>query len=195
MFLNEEYKKRLKRLSGLIVCDNCYHSWEREKGDKDPNLCHVCGYDSENKKFEIEKLKKWMIDKYGSLEEAWSKKYKDSIDCKSPKGFSQRAHCQSKKNKKSVSENVGPGSTDNTTVSNIYMDIFNQKFNSEDFKKLYNPDEDEFWLDSNYKIKQQKTFSDNQDETSDEGDLNKNQVKDIGKKYAKIKRQNNWKHF
>jgi len=29
----------------------------------------------------------------------WSKEYKDSIDCKNPKGFSQRAHCQSLKKK------------------------------------------------------------------------------------------------
>lgn len=26
--------------------------------------------------------------------EKWSKKYKSSINCSSPKGFSQRAHCQ-----------------------------------------------------------------------------------------------------
>ena len=29
----------------------------------------------------------------------WSQKYKDSIDCKNPKGFSQRAHCQGKEKK------------------------------------------------------------------------------------------------
>ncbi len=33
------------------------------------------------------------------IEEKWSKKYKDSINCKNPKGFSQRAHCQGKKKK------------------------------------------------------------------------------------------------
>ena len=27
---------------------------------------------------------------------AWSQKYKKSIDCKNPKGFSQKAHCQGK---------------------------------------------------------------------------------------------------
>ncbi|MEB3246225.1 MAG: hypothetical protein VKJ06_09630, partial [Vampirovibrionales bacterium] len=31
------------------------------------------------------------------LNEAWSKKYKDSINCSNPKGFSQKAHCASKK--------------------------------------------------------------------------------------------------
>ena len=34
------------------------------------------------------------------LEEKWSEKYKKSIDCNSPKGFSQRAHCQGRKKKK-----------------------------------------------------------------------------------------------
>ena len=27
------------------------------------------------------------------LAEAWSEKYKRSIDCSNPKGFSQKAHC------------------------------------------------------------------------------------------------------
>jgi hypothetical protein len=31
------------------------------------------------------------------LEEKWSQKYKDSINCSNPKGFSQKAHCQGKK--------------------------------------------------------------------------------------------------
>ena len=34
----------------------------------------------------------------------WSKKYKRSIDCNNPKGFSQKAHCQGKK--KESNENV-----------------------------------------------------------------------------------------
>lgn len=33
------------------------------------------------------------------LTEAWSKKYKNSINCNNPKGFSQRAHCQGRKKK------------------------------------------------------------------------------------------------
>jgi len=31
-----------------------------------------------------------------NIEEKWSKKYKRSIDCDNPKGFSQKAHCQGK---------------------------------------------------------------------------------------------------
>lgn len=40
--------------------------------------------------------------------EKWSEKYKKSIDCKNPKGFSQRAHCQGKK--KENKEATGSGS-------------------------------------------------------------------------------------
>jgi hypothetical protein len=32
-----------------------------------------------------------------SLSESWSKKYKKSINCSNPKGFSQRAHCAGRK--------------------------------------------------------------------------------------------------
>jgi len=34
------------------------------------------------------------------IEEKWSEKYKKSINCKNPKGFSQRAHCQGRKKRK-----------------------------------------------------------------------------------------------
>jgi len=32
-----------------------------------------------------------------SVKESWSQKYKQSINCNNPKGFSQRAHCQGRK--------------------------------------------------------------------------------------------------
>jgi len=31
------------------------------------------------------------------IDEKWTEKYKRSIDCNNPKGFSQRAHCQGRK--------------------------------------------------------------------------------------------------
>ena len=37
------------------------------------------------------------IDDSDMMNEKWSKEYKNSIDCKNPKGFSQRAHCQGRK--------------------------------------------------------------------------------------------------
>jgi hypothetical protein len=41
--------------------------------------------------------------------EKWSEKYKKSIDCSHPKGFSQRAHCQGKKKKSENKEATGSG--------------------------------------------------------------------------------------
>ena len=48
----------------------------------------------------INKMKK----KTKAKNEGWSEKYKKSIDCNNPKGFSQKAHCAGKK--KTKSENV-----------------------------------------------------------------------------------------
>jgi hypothetical protein len=47
----------------------------------------------------------------GEMKEKWSEKYKKSIDCNNPKGFSQKAHCQSKSKKKETKEATGTGST------------------------------------------------------------------------------------
>ncbi len=43
------------------------------------------------------------------LDEAWSKKYKNSIDCSNPKGFSQRAHCQGRKKNENFADGKNPG--------------------------------------------------------------------------------------
>jgi len=45
-----------------------------------------------------------MIKLTNILNEEWSDKYKRSIDCNNPKGFSQKAHCQGKKKTESVNE-------------------------------------------------------------------------------------------
>ena len=44
------------------------------------------------------------IESNEDMSEKWSEKYKKSIDCKNPKGFSQKAHCQGKKKKVNESE-------------------------------------------------------------------------------------------
>ena len=36
---------------------------------------------------------------FKEFQEEWSNKYKKSIDCSNPKGFSQRAHCAGRKKK------------------------------------------------------------------------------------------------
>ena len=39
-------------------------------------------------------------DEDDEIDENWSQKYKRSIDCNNPKGFSQKAHCQGRKKRK-----------------------------------------------------------------------------------------------
>ena len=52
----------------------------------------------------INKMKKITKKKNEVTEKKWSQKYKKSIDCSNPKGFSQKAHCAGKKKRKQ--ENV-----------------------------------------------------------------------------------------
>lgn len=47
----------------------------------------------------MKNLIKKILSEESKIQEKWSEKYKKSIDCKNPKGFSQRAHCQGKKKK------------------------------------------------------------------------------------------------
>ena len=49
---------------------------------------------------EDEDEKEWDDDEWEEIDENWSQKYKRSIDCNNPKGFSQRAHCQGRKKRK-----------------------------------------------------------------------------------------------
>lgn len=43
------------------------------------------------------------------ITEEWSNKYKRSINCSNPKGFSQRAHCQGRKKNEDIEENFADG--------------------------------------------------------------------------------------
>jgi tRNA nucleotidyltransferase (CCA-adding enzyme) len=65
-----------------------------------------------NNKINWRELEKEYLNLYGNeLFEGWSNKYKKSINCSNPKGFSQKAHCAGKKKKESVNEealNVKP---------------------------------------------------------------------------------------
>ena len=62
---------------------------------------------------------------------AWSKKYKKSIDCSNPKGFSQKAHCAGRKKRqsggttksKSVTENIMKNKL-NENLSKLVNDFF-----------------------------------------------------------------------
>lgn len=83
-------------------------------------------YDDFEKLPLIEQLK--IVDKLDTckLNEAWSKKYKRSIDCDNPKGFSQRAHCAGKRKRRkseSVSEGV-PNLDPERAVKKLLSDHF-----------------------------------------------------------------------
>ena len=58
------------------------------------------GHSIDDYRESLEKVKpKQPGDLFSALEEKWSKKYKKSIDCSKPKGFSQKAHCAGRKKK------------------------------------------------------------------------------------------------
>lgn len=56
-----------------------------------------------NNKYVIRKIECRLLPTTQSLNEKWSDRYKRSINCSNPKGFSQRAHCQGRK-KRTVKE-------------------------------------------------------------------------------------------
>jgi len=58
-----------------------------------------------------------MKKKTKDMREDWSQKYKKSIDCNNPKGFSQKAHCQGRK--KQVSEDAPANSVGTGAVAGI----------------------------------------------------------------------------
>ena len=92
-------KQAEKLLSKEIKCDKCDHKWITEKNDKNPFLCHDCGWDNKKKKYDNKELLNFWKNKLSKepIDEKWSEKYKRSIDCSNPKGFSQKAHCQGRK--------------------------------------------------------------------------------------------------
>ena len=54
----------------------------------------------------VKPLNERVIRATGVVLEAWSEKYKRSINCNNPKGFSQRAHCQGRKKNESFLPNL-----------------------------------------------------------------------------------------
>jgi hypothetical protein len=63
-----------------------------------PNKSYVDLVKEIQKQF-VDILKNYVDTNTEELTEKWSQKYKKSIDCNNPKGFSQRAHCQGRKKK------------------------------------------------------------------------------------------------
>ena len=93
--LEEGRKKKKKKKKKKAKRDACYHKvkarydvWPSAYGSGALVKCRKVGAKNWGKTTTKEDYQ---------LEEKWSKKYKDSIDCNNPKGFSQKAHCAGKK--------------------------------------------------------------------------------------------------
>ena len=55
-------------IEGKIKCLKCDHSWVKEKDDEHPDLCHSCGWDSKENKYNKTELKKFWKN-YNSINE------------------------------------------------------------------------------------------------------------------------------
>ena len=64
----------------------------------------------------------------------WSSKYKKSIDCNNPKGFSQKAHCQGRKKR---NENIMKLSEFKEAVREISRKKFYESLNEASITKTY----------------------------------------------------------
>jgi hypothetical protein len=98
ILLTEKQADRV--FNGKVECEKCENSWKKKDDDgSHPYLCHDCGWDQKRKEYDKENLFKFWKNKLFKepIDEKWTKKYKKSIDCNNPKGFSQRDHCQGKK--------------------------------------------------------------------------------------------------
>jgi hypothetical protein len=90
------------------------------------------------------------------IDETWSKKYKKSIDCHNPKGFSQKAHCAGRKKRqhgeKTKSKSINESITNiNATASRIKFIIESTTIDSvdENLFKIVNDLLEEHLLDEN----------------------------------------------
>ena len=70
-----------------------------------------------------ESVRKQVIESVIKAKEAWSEKYKRSIDCNNPKGFSQRAHCQGRKKNEGVGHKDLLATPKNTVVIDTPGDL------------------------------------------------------------------------
>ena len=71
---------------------------------------------------------------FKQFQEEWSNKYKKSIDCSNPKGFSQKAHCAGRKKKVEMSNPRiprKPGQPANSKKhSDLYTDEKSKRYDS-----------------------------------------------------------------
>ena len=86
-----------KKLPEKKVAKEAYYGGEEQR-KKDEKKKKIDAFmDKAMPKRTFDQLGRETDRRTGKLKEGWSDKYKKSIDCNNPKGFSQRAHCQGKK--------------------------------------------------------------------------------------------------
>lgn len=68
------------------------------------------------------------------ISEKWSEKYKHSIDCNNPKGFSQKAHCQGKKKREPKEQTMA--SSSGSFEPALSGPVYKRDFSSDKPKKV-----------------------------------------------------------
>ena len=96
-----QYAKNANGTSNILIDDYGVNinAWEAAGG---------IGFKYKDHKFErtAKAIKQHMQE---PVEEKWSAKYKRSINCSNPKGFSQKAHCAGRKKNEDIEENFADG--------------------------------------------------------------------------------------
>ena len=87
LFERGKRKKKAKRDACYYKVKSRYDVWPSAYASGALSKCRKVGADNWGNSTNEEDL----------IDEKWSEKYKRSIDCNNPKGFSQKAHCQGRK--------------------------------------------------------------------------------------------------
>jgi len=82
-------------------------AWESAGGIGFKHKDHKFERTAKKLKAEIEESFQHLVREY--IAEGWSAKYKRSINCSNPKGFSQKAHCAGRKKNEDIEENFADG--------------------------------------------------------------------------------------
>jgi len=110
-------KLEKKTIPAMIVDEKIVYQAKDEYGTKNNKAVRMDKVDL--KQIDLNKYFNISEPSSEKLEEKWSQKYKDSIDCSNPKGFSQKAHCQGKKKKIDETEILKGGLADNKSLIQI----------------------------------------------------------------------------
>ena len=91
------------------------------------------------------------------LDEKWSKKYKSSIDCSHPKGFSQKAHCQGRKK---TEEEIMKENTLKNLIKEMVEEVMNEAMSGEEYAKDIQTSEGVFkyWMEEDREPDNMKLF-------------------------------------